>query len=243
MNTTIKESFDTNFNDAMNLLDGNFSHAELITMLENGNIAQKQFAALEITKIESEKEASILVSNLVNQDGKVREAVALKINELIKNEASLNYFLHENNYNIFLQGIIDVNSNICRLIIEVAQTLKNKGNFDGFIAEILPEKIYSTLEKLENFTFSDKQHVINKTIFKLYWYLETMYDFADEIDFADCKKTLLKCGGFSDYTIREKVAKILTLKNFDDDLELTALKNSLKNDENYYVKRQLNKKG
>ena len=49
------------------------------------------------------------------------------------------------------------------------------------------------------------------------------------------KNSLNKTKDIDEYTIREKTAKILSL-NFDDP-DLNQIRNKLKNDKNYYVRR------
>lgn len=76
---------------------------------------------------------------------------------------------------------------------------------------------------------------VNKEIFKLYWYLETIYEFSELIDEETLKELLIKTKDINEYTIREKTAKILT-KNFNNDT-LLKIKEELKQDKNYYVRR------
>lgn len=239
MNSTFNKGSDTDFNTAVNMSGGKYSYDELIGFILSGSIVEKQLAVLELDKIKSVEDAKVLVSNLVNQDGKVREVVALKINELVKNADFREYFLDRDNYEIFLKGIIDVNANNCRNIIEAVCMLGEDKDFCDFLVIEVPKQIGLIFKKLEGFKFDDKKHVINKTIFKLYWYLETLYYFVEKVDFQSVKEILLKSGGFYDYTIREKAAKILIKGFFDEDIELSELKNNLQNDENYYVRRLL----
>jgi hypothetical protein len=62
-----------------------------------------------------------------------------------------------------------------------------------------------------------------------------MYEFVDFISLSDIKSILRRVIKVEDYTIREKAAKILT-KDFQD-ADLQSLKEKLKLDKNYYVRR------
>lgn len=250
MNSTFNTSSDENFNTAVNMSEQEYDYEALMEFIESGSLVEKQISVLNLGEIKSKEDAKILVANLVNQDGKVREVVALKVNELIKKPEYTSFFYDAKIYETFLKAIVDVNANICRLIIDVACFLKENEEFKAFLIRELPIKIDSVIKKLDAFHFDDKKHVVNKTIFKLYWYLETLYDFDELIEFDVVKKILMKAGVFYDYTIREKVAKILnyvTLNSFQgrkveysSDKDLSELKNNLINDENYYVRRLLN---
>ena len=75
-----------NFEHAYDLIINTQSHDELICMLKSGNIVQKQLAALKLDKVLNREEAFVLINNLTGQDGKVREAVSLKISELMQDK-------------------------------------------------------------------------------------------------------------------------------------------------------------
>ena len=83
LNSCYEENLDKNFSKAVNLCETQHSRKDLFNFLRNGNMPEKQFAALEIDRISDSDEAEILVSNLTGCDGKIREAVAFKISELI----------------------------------------------------------------------------------------------------------------------------------------------------------------
>ena len=92
------------------------------------------------------------------------------------------------------------------------------------------------IDKVKDFDFQDGKYKVNKEVFKLYWYLETLYELADLIPTATIKKILFQTKNIDEYTIREKTAKILTLETFNDN-EFVQIRNELKNDKNYYVRR------
>ena len=85
MNNSYYKTLDENFNKAVELMEKELSHAELISLLTNGNIAEKQIAALRLDTIKSENDAEVLINNLTGQDGKIREAVSMRINEFMSN--------------------------------------------------------------------------------------------------------------------------------------------------------------
>ena len=235
LNNSYYETLDENFKQALNLCENNYSNSELLEFLKSGNIVQKQLSALKLETINSQKEAQILVSNLVGQDGKIREAVSLRLNEFMSNPKTLEYFETPENYQIFLAAIIDINGNICRNVIGAISHLKNNANFCNQFCQELVILTKDLLGKIEKDDFFEGKYKVNKEVFKLYWCLETIYVFWDKIKFEDLKEIILRTKDIQEYTIREKAAKILT-RNFSDP-ELLKAKEALKNDSNYYVRR------
>ncbi len=229
MNNGFYKDLDTNFEIAYELSEKDFSHNELIVMLKNGNIPQRQIAALKLDTLLNLEDAKILFSNLTGCDGKIREAVALKINQLLKNKTCLFDFF--NFPEIFADATIDINGNICRLCIESATYLKDFKNFSNLYTEKIIKFSLEALQELDNFIFKDKKYVINKQLFKLYWCLEAIKYFYSYIEDKKLNEILTKASLQNEYTIREKVAEILNIsKKFPD------LYNNLQKDENYYVK-------
>lgn len=228
-------TLDENFNIAYKLINTHQSHDELIYMLENGNIVEKQLAALKLDNILDSNEAQVLINNLTGQDGKVREAVSAKIAELMKDSNKHIFFNASENYEIFLDAIIDINGNICRNIISAITNLKSDKCFCNLFCTELIERTLKLALTIKDFDFQDGKYKVNKEVFKLYWYLETIYQFASLIDINKLKTILKITKSINEYTIREKTAKILTL-NFKDE-ELQEIKKLLKNDTNYYVRR------
>lgn len=235
LNNSYYETLDENFKQALNLCENNYSHSELLEFLQSGNIVQKQLSALKLKTINSQNEAQILVSNLVGQDGKIREAVSLRLNEFMSNPKTLEYFETPENYQIFLAAIIDINGNICRNVIGAISHLKNNANFCNQFCQELVILTKDLLGKIEKDDFFEGKYKVNKEVFKLYWCLETIYVFWDKIKFEDLKEIILRTKDIQEYTIREKAAKILT-RSFSDP-ELLKAKEALKNDSNYYVRR------
>lgn len=233
MNTTLDNSFEPNLRDECNS-GSKYNYKELVNLLHSDNLKEKHFAVLELNKINSQNDAKILVSNLVGQDGKIREAVAFKINELSQNPNYIDLFTSEEIFDTLLQGIMDINGNVCRQI--VGNRLIESSEFKNYLCEKLPKSINEILKEIEKIDSNTKKYVVSKRNFQLYWCLEALYKIIDNIQIEKIREILLKTGKFYDYTIREKTAKILTKI---DNSELNELKEKLKNDENYYVKRFL----
>lgn len=235
MNSSYYETLDENFAQALKLYETEYSHDELISLLQNGNIVQKQIAALRLDGINSKSDADILISNLTGQDGKIREAVSLKLNEFMSNEKYLPFFKNSLNYKIFLDAVIDINANICRNVICAVGNLKSDIEFCNLFCPQLVNLTFDLLNKIEEFNFQEGKYKVNKEVFKLYWCLETIYVFWDKINFSDLKQIILRSKNIQEYTIREKAAKILSI-GFEDK-ELQKARNELKYDTNYYVRR------
>ena len=226
---------DENFKLACDLIDKNQGHDELINMLKTGNIAEKQLAALKLDTLCSKDEAQTLVDNLTGQDGKIREAVSLKIAEFSSDKSLLPFFEPDKNFQTFLDAVIDINGNICRNTINSLKNFKSNSDFcEHFCPELL-DRTLSIAGKVKDFDLKDGKYKVNKEVFKLYWYLETISEFWRFIDKQDLKSIIAETGKIYDYTIREKTAKILSQIN--DDKDLLRIKQELKNDENYYVRR------
>ena len=235
LNTGFYKDLDTNFEQALEMSDKHFSHQELIEMLLDGNIPQKQIAALKLDALNSQKEANILVSNLTGCDGKIREAVALKIrNLLFEDVAYVKYF---NQAEVFADASIDINGNICRLVIDSVEILKKSEDFSNIYTNKVLSFINEAFKELDSFIFRDKKYVINKQLFKLYWCLEALKLFVKDLPMEILKPIIERASKEREYTIREKVAQIIALL---DNANLQDLKLKLQNDENYYVRNALN---
>ena len=231
MNTGFYKDLDTNFEIAYEMAQKSFNHNELIQMLETGNIPEKQIAALSLEQINNQKEAEILVNNLTGCDGKIREAVALKINQFLHAQPNYTEYFHQ--AEIFANASIDINGNICRLVIDTVSILKQDSDFANTYLNRIIKFINETFSEIDKFIFRDKKYVINKQLFKLYWCLESLKLFTSEIDKTELLEILNRASKEKEYTIREKVAQILILV---DNETFNDLKTYLKNDENYYVR-------
>ena len=234
LNIGFYKDLDTNFTQALEMSERNFSHEELIELLKNGNIPQKQIAALVLDYIADVKEADILISNLTGCDGKIREAVALKINSLLlDNEDNKNYFTQAD---VFADASIDINANICRLVIDSVNLLKDNKLFLNIYQERILQFIQEAFGELDKFIFRDKKYVINKQLFKLYWALEAMKVFAENVPREILYSILDRASQEREYTIREKAAQIIKKLQIKD---LEAIVKRLTTDENYYVRKAI----
>lgn len=234
LNTSYYPTLDENFKQALNLFEKNLTPGEIFTLLNTGNIVQKQIAALKIDHIENIEQAKILVNNLTGQDGKIREAVALKIYELIS-DGQDKYFFDKSIYDTFLAATIDVNSNVCRNIITSLKFLQKNNDFCTYFTGKLIDLTQNLIQIVQKFDFQDGKYKVNKEVFKLYWCLETIFEFTEFIPPNVLKNIIKQTKDINEYTIREKTAKILT--KIHKDPELSKIRNQLKHDKNYYVRR------
>lgn len=239
MNNTLDNpnniNLEQDFNAAINMCSQSHEYEQLMALLNSDKIVEKQLATLELNEVRSKDDAMTLVSNLVGQDGKIREAVAFKINDLVQNPLYSEFFIDEKVFDIFLQGLMDINGNVCRQI-------GSKWNgecgrkFELYLCKKLPESIRKILIEIEKIDQQSRQYVISKRNFQLYWCLEALYNIVENINLNEVQDILFKTGTFYDYTIREKTARILAKI---DNSEFKEMKTKLKNDENYYVRRYL----
>ena len=219
------------FNTALYLYENDYSHEDLINFLKSGNDVEKQISALKLDKIENEKEAEIFISNLTNCDGKIREAVSFRLSEFV----SKNPQLFTKFEDTFLDAIIDINGNICRNTISALIFLKTFPEFHTGFCSKLYKTVVPLAKKIQEFDIQEGKYKINKEVFKLYWYLETIYNFCDCFSNSTLTTILTETKCIKDYTIREKTAKILS--KIQNNNELLKIKSELKKDENYYVRR------
>ena len=233
-NASLYTDKDSNFELAYELSERNFSHSELLKLLKNGNIVEKQIAALKFDLVENFDDAKALLDNLTGCDGKIRETISMKINNILQNNESARKIFAEIAADKFADATIDINANICRLIVDSANFLINYKVFSNIYTSKILLFANEALNELDKFIFRDKKYVINKQIFKLYWCLEALSTFYIYINEDILDKILTKCAMQSEYTIREKVAKIIVNSSKFD-----TIKEQLLNDENYYVKEIL----
>ncbi len=232
-NLDFYENIDVNFDKACELCEREFSHNELINMLKSGNIPEKQISALKLDSVYDDNEVNILLSNLTGCDGKIREAAALKINKILRTDVSKKELFSRYSAEPLGKATIDINANICRLVIDSAVLLKNYNNFSKNYTEKVVLYAQEALKELSKFIFRDKKYVINKQLFKLYWCLEALNFFHNFVPDNILKEIIVECASQSEYTIREKIAQlILSVGKYDDILE------KLKQDDNYYVRQK-----
>lgn len=222
------QNLNDDFNTALNIYEKDYSHEDLIEFLKNGNIAEKQASVLKLENLLSASDAHCLIQNLTGCDGKIREAVSFRLTEFVSKNPE--YFVTFED--IFLEAIIDINGNICRNTISALTYLKNYPEFYTSFCQKLASQTLTLAEFAKSFDPQDGKYKVNKEVFKLYWYLETIYHFTDFFQPDTIINIINETKNVKDYTIREKTAKILS--KFDG---FTEIKQELKKDENYYVRR------
>lgn len=227
-------------NEAIEFSNTQLSHTSIINILKSDNDIKKQYCLIELNKINTEEEAIILADNLINKSGPIRETASYKILDLISNPIYMNFFQSKIIISSFIKGITDINPTVSRNIIEV---LKYVSDFNFLIKNIISE-INITLSQMPD---SEKNHsyLLNKKNFNLYWNLEALFsifssnevkqkviDSECNIDYTKDLINILSITAKSqDYTIREKTAKLSSLLNIEQII------NILKNDPNIYVKK------
>lgn len=210
----------------------NFSYNDIIEVLKGDDDIKKQLALIELKNINSQADANILVFNLTQHSGPIRETTSFKILDLISKQEYCGYFQTDDILNTFVKAITDINPSVSRNAVDIIKYVENK---QYLYNEILKE-INITLSNIDE-TTTNRSYVQNKKNFNLYWNLEAITSIADYIN--PCEKLLnilIKTANSNDYTIREKTAKVASLfnatnKSFEEVLSL------LKNDKNIYVQR------
>ncbi len=227
---------------ALEIIQKPYEKNEILSLLENGDEFEKPVAIMSLESLCNKKEADLLINNLTGCDGRIREASALKISEFLKNSEIAPYFFDERSLETILNGIMDINPNVGRALID---GIKECQPLQKLILPKLIDRILNIIEKLkalsdtpyaDNKLKNTKNHAKNKIVFNLYWALEALY-YTDFNNFTQEKllDILNFTSGYIDYTIREKTAKILSKMNEQP----SDLLQKLKNDKNFYVKNQL----
>lgn len=227
---------------ALEIIQKPYEKDEILSLLENGDEFEKPVAIMSLESLCNKKEADLLINNLTGCDGRIREASALKISEFLKNSEIAPYFFDECSLETILNGIMDINPNVGRALID---GIKECQPLQKLILPKLIDRILNIIEKLkalsdtpyaDNKLKNTKNHAKNKIVFNLYWALEALY-YTDFNNFTQEKllDILNFTSGYIDYTIREKTAKILSKMNEQP----SDLLQKLKNDKNFYVKNQL----
>ena len=78
--------------EAIKCCEDNYSHEDIIEVLKSDDDIKKQFCLIELKSINNQEEANILVHNLTNHSGPIRETSAFKIGELIFQNEYKKYF-------------------------------------------------------------------------------------------------------------------------------------------------------
>ena len=220
----------SDFEKACVLFENEINRKDLFELLKNGTVVEKQVSVLKLDKIINENEAEIFISNLTGCDGKIREVVASRLCEFLE-EKSIQEWL--SNYpEIFANATIDIDSNVCRNVIDSLSFLKNYDDFAKKYCEILVQFVKTAINEINSFSFKDKKYKYNKQYFKIYWSLEGLSLFTDFLSLSDIEFIIQNTSCCSEYTVREKLAKFITLLPN----KCNYLKDTLKQDDNYYVK-------
>ena len=215
---------------AFSYCEANFNHEEIINELWGSDDLKKQLCLIELKTIKSQSEADILVSNLINQSGPIRETASFKILELIKDEKYRPLFQKQEILDILVKGITDINPTVSRNVVEIITYVDN---YEYLYNSILSE-IKTTLSKFDDIR-QEKSYVTNKKNFNLYWNLEAIVNISSEIKPCNDLFEILKITAQSnDYTIREKTAKVANVLS-SRDISFVNILDSLKEDENTYV--------
>ena len=236
----------SNIQKALETVKKHYTKDEIKTLLQNGDEFEKPVAIMSLDILSEKEEAKLLISNLTGCDGRIREASALKISEFLSCPETAEFFLDKLSTETILNGIMDINPNVGRAIIE---GIKECEPLQEAILPLLLQRISELIEKLkemsktpflENKLNDKRNHAKNKVVFNLYWGMEALYytNFNNSKT-PDTREKILEIlnftSGYIDYTISEKAAKILfKMENAPDDLL-----QKLKNDKNFYVKNQL----
>ncbi len=234
LSSNYEETLDKNFDKALELCSNEYSYDELIEFLKTGNIPEKQFAAIEITELKTADDAGIFISNLVNCDGKIREAVAQKFSEFVNVNKYRDYF--SQSPLIFAQSTIDINANISRMVIDGLVLMKDYSGFAQEYVNQLVKYIDEAFDGLSKIVFRDKKYTVNKQLFKLYWCLEGLNKYYSYVNDEKLAYILEQALIQNEYTVREKVAQLLNKPDLKQ--KYPDLLAKLAADENYYVKQQ-----
>lgn len=203
-----------------------FPRDEIFAALSGDDDIKKQIALIKLDGVKSVDEAKMLTSVLTGQHGPVREICSFRINEFLKDENEREYFCGADLREIFLNALNDIIPTVARNILEVIKFLPEQ----EIVQEALLDRILTLDDYVEDETLLSNHEIIKKT-FKLYWYLETLAEFAKEVEYREkFAKVIEKSYNHEDYTIREKVSKILSKVN-----DFAKYKDMLKNDTNPYV--------
>ncbi len=211
-----------------------------IDVLE-AELFSKIFEIVEIEQVASCQEAQKLIYYLTNHPSPLREACALKLEEICPK--FYNYFLDDFSKNKFLDALIDINPNICRAMCSIISNVKQIADLLELDIVLKIKDLLKEIMSCEN-TCKDfflisvkntKSHAKNKKIFALYWLLEALFfSFSGKYN-SEVLEILIVTINFNDFTIREKTAQLLK-KTANPPLELLK---KAKRDQNFYVKIQV----
>ena len=227
------------FENAYEYIQNEYSVQEIKDILSGDDDIKKSAVILNLEKFDDESTADLLINNLTNQSGPVREACAYKISCLISKYR--NFFQTEKTLDIVIASLNDVNPNVVRFMLNTLEFYDNK----IYIFENLMNKIFVLKEEINrrNRRGKAEEHIFTKKCFKIYWALESIKVLIlkkSDIIHKDGKirhdffNLINELSDFEEYTIREKVAQIISLTDLKD---FESIKIKLRNDCNYFVNR------
>ena len=227
------------FENAFEYIQKEFSPEEVKEILSGVDDIKKSAVILNLGDIINQEIADLLIFNLTNQSGPVREACAYKISEIINDNKI--YFQSQKTLDIIVASLNDVNPNVVRFMLNSLKFIDNK----NYIFEELMKRILKLSDEIKNKNRRGKaeEHIFTKKCFKIYWALESIKVLIlkkSDIIYADGKirhdffNLIKELSDFEEYTIREKVAQIVNTVNSK---EFDIVKDKLKKDSSYFVNR------
>ena len=161
---------------AINCCERELSYEQIIQVLKGDDDIEKQLRLIELNKIDSQEDADILVFNLTQHSGPVRETCAYKIQDLISNPDYSKYFQTQEIIDTFVKSITDINPSVSRSAVEFIKYIEN---FEYLYQSIITE-LKETLSQLD-VEIKNRSYVQNKKNFNLYWNLEALISISDKI--------------------------------------------------------------
>ena len=217
--------------EAVQYCEENLRHEDIINTLYTDNDLKKQLCLIELNEVYSQKEADIIVWNLTDHSGPVRETASYKILELIQKENFKNFFQSKEILNSFVKAVVDINPSVSRNAVEI---IKYIDDYEYVYQKIIDE-INKTLANMEDI----KQNRSYTANFNLYWNLEALISLSGKIQAGDeLFKILKQTAASNDYTIREKTAKA-AFEFSKCNPVFKSVTDILKDDENVYVRKYI----
>ena len=69
-----------------------------------------------------------------------------------------------------MNGFMDINGNICRMVINLIQI----EDFKKYLSEFLPKVLNELISEIKTMDIKSKQYILSKKNFQLYWNLEAL---------------------------------------------------------------------
>jgi hypothetical protein len=215
----------------------NTSQEELLSFLSTDDLVLKQIALLNINKINSEQEAELILTTLINHPSEIREYCSFLINKLMKTDCK-KFFQNKSFLDTFEISIYDVNPKVCRNILEILPFWQYKEE----LFERVLNNCFELIEVLQEKN-KDKNHRYTKNSFHLYWNLYSIGILLKSVEYEKYLDRIIKLlysvSYFSEYTLREKGAFVARqLCSLTKAEEAALIIQKYKNDENFYVRQQ-----